>query len=194
MSTNLKDIGRRFRRNTRGAAAAEFVLWLSAMTLPIINVIDVGFYAYQRMQVETAAGAAVNAAWSNCDPTASTPAPPPAIITCKAVVTDLFTRMQTAAQSTSLGTNVTLPLASISEGYYCATSGGSLTLSANIGTAASPPKTAPTVSNCTGSTTAPSDYIKATTTYTYQPLFANASILSLFGTTITKTAWMRLDK
>lgn len=179
-----------------GVAAAEMALWLSAMVLPVLNVVDLGFYLYQRMQVETAAEAAVNAAWHDCNSTAATPAPPPLLTNCKAAVSGVFSDMVAAAQSTSLGTNVTLPLANIVEGYYCATSLGALNASplTAIGTAANPPSTAPAAPNCSGSTTLAGDYVQATTTYTYKPLFANVSILSLLGTNVSKTAWLRLDK
>ena len=73
------------------------MLWVGVLALPLINVVDLSFYTYQRMQVETAAEAAVNAAWKDCNPTAATPAPPPAIVTCKAVVTTVVSDMQAAA-------------------------------------------------------------------------------------------------
>lgn len=178
----------------RGAAAVELVLWTSAMILPVVNVVDLGVYVFQRMQVETAAHAAVNAAWHDCDITATTSAPPPAITTCKAAVSSVITDMQTAAQSTSLGNAVTLATADISEGYYCADSTGALTLITSIGTAASPPSKNPSIPTCAGSTTLAGDYILATVNYTYTPLFSSASIVSVLGTNIQKTAWMRLDK
>jgi Flp pilus assembly protein TadG len=198
MSGRNEPLLRRFARSERGVAATELALWLAALLLPILNAVDLGFYAYQRMQVDMAGHAAVNAAWHDCNPApaaaGATAAPPPAIVKCKAVVTGVITDMQTAAQSTSLGNSVSLPTSAISEGYYCATSTGSLTLITSIGTADSPPKTAPSVPNCPGTTTPAGDYIAATVTYTYKPLFSTASISSLLGSTITRTAWMRLDK
>ena len=184
-----------FGLNERGVAAAEMTLWLSALTLPIINAVDLSFFTYQRMQVEAAANAAVNAAWHDCDSTATTPAAPPATITCKAVVSGVLTDMQNAAQSTSLGTLITLPTANIVEGYYCATSSGTMTASTTPApwTAPNAPTTAPTVPTCTGSTALAGDYISATVTFTYKPLFASASILTLLGSTVTKTAYLRLD-
>jgi Flp pilus assembly protein TadG len=182
----------RFPRDTRGSAAVEFVLWVGVLALPLINVVDLSFYTYQRMQVETAAEAAVNAAWRDCNPAAATPAPPPAIVTCKAVVTTVVSDMQTAAHSTSLSTQAGLATADIVEGYYCPSSSG-VTLVTAIGTAASPPTNAPARPNCAGTTTPAGDYIAATVRYTYSPLFANASILSILTPAVAKTAWMRLD-
>lgn len=183
-----------FCRGEQGTAATEMMLWTGLMMMPIANAVDLGLYMYQRMQVETAANAAVSAAWHDCNPTAATPAPPPAITTCKAAVSSVITDMQTAAQSTSLGTAVSLPTANISEGYYCADSSGALVLMTQIGTAANPPKSNPSIPNCPGATTPAGDYIFATVTFTYTPLLSNASILSLIGGTTSRTAWMRLDK
>jgi Flp pilus assembly protein TadG len=194
MSGRALTLIREFCRAEHGTAAVEMMLWTGLMMMPIVNAVDLGLYTYQRMQVETAANAAVSAAWHDCNAAAATPAPPPAITTCKAVVGNVITHMQTAAQSTTLGTAVSLPTANISEGYYCANSSGVLTLMQLIGTAASPPTTNPSIPKCTGTTTPAGDYIFATVTFTYTPLFSNASILSLIGGTTTRTAWMRLDK
>jgi Flp pilus assembly protein TadG len=185
---------RRLLRDEGGAAATEMALWTVALAVPIFNAVDIGFYTYQWMQVDAAAHAAVNSAWHDCNPTATTPAPPPALVSCKAKVSGVLTNMQTAAQSTSLGTGVSLPLASISEGYYCADDTGALTLMTSIGTGDAPPTTAPSVPKCTGTSTNAGDYISATVSFTYTPVFSSASILTMLGTSVTKTAWLRLDK
>jgi Flp pilus assembly protein TadG len=189
----LRDPVKRFGRSERGAAAAEFALWLSLLTPIVMNVIDIGFFAYQRIQVETAAHAAVNSAWHDCNPTNLTPAAPPAITTCKGVVTAVITDMQNAAQSTALGGSVGLATSDISEGYYCASGSGTLTLVTSIGTAASPPSSNPTVPTCSGSSTFAGDYIVATVRYTYAPVFSGVSVLSYLPTAVARTAYMRLD-
>jgi hypothetical protein len=189
----MPQVVRRFRGADDGIAAAEMAIWMAALSLPIVNLVDLGAYAYKRMQVETAAHAAVNAAWHDCNPypSSGTAYPPPAVAPCKV---GLVTDMQNAAQSTTLGTGVSLPSASISEGYYCATASGSLTLMASLGTAASPVSPAPAQPKCTGTTKLAGDYVKAAVSYTYTPIISGASLISLLGTTITQTAWMRLDK
>ncbi|MGN6366500.1 TadE/TadG family type IV pilus assembly protein [Asticcacaulis taihuensis] len=176
----------RFSRNTRGVAATEFVLWLTVLVLPLLNVVDLSMYMYQRMQVEAAAQAAVQAAWNACNTTTLLPTK-----NC----TGVLTTMQTAAQGTSLGTNVSLTAANVTEGYYCSNGSGTLVLVGTAGsTSALPTKPSPfTCAATSGSSKAPGDYLKATTSYTYSPLFPYASIVSLLNTTVTKTAWMRLD-
>ncbi len=65
---------RRFWRDDSGAAAAEFVLWLSLLILPLINAVDLGVYVFKKMQVETAAQAGSHAVWRFCDTSAKLPA------------------------------------------------------------------------------------------------------------------------
>lgn len=177
----------RFWRDTRAAAAAEFALCLTMLALPICNVIDLGFYTYERMQVEAAANAAVAAAWHTCSTSAQVPT-----VNCSGVASTMLT----AAQSTSLSTNVTLPAASITEGFYCSNGSGALVQVGSSGSTSTAP-TAPSPNNCStviaNSKTVPGDYVLATASATYTPLFGNATLLSL-PSPITRTAWMRLDK
>jgi Flp pilus assembly pilin Flp len=186
---------RRFQRDQSGSAAAEFVLWVGLLTLPILNAVDIGYYAFQRMQLETAAEAAVDVAWHTCGvaglPTATCTVPgvnPPT----------LASTMQAAAQATSLGTGVLVPAATIVEGYYCSNGSGALVQVGASGSTTTAPTKPSGHFDCSGvvtnSTTAPGDYIQATATYTYTPLFASTSLLTLLGgTTMTRTAWLRLD-
>lgn len=173
----------RFWRDARGAAGVEFVLMLTLLTLPTLNVIDLGLYAYERMQVETAAQAAVQAAWHACSSSAQLPTK-----NC----TGVAATMLTAAQSTSLSTNVTLP--TVVEGFYCSNGSGGLALVGSTGTTTTAPTGAGTCTSViAGSTTAPGDYIQATASAPYAPLFGSLSLLPL-PTTISRTAWLRLDK
>lgn len=185
----------RFRRDQSGAAAAEFVLWIALLTLPILSGIDIGYYAFQRMQLETAAEAAVEMAWHTCGvsalPTATCKPPGPNNPTVAGV-------MQSAAQATSLGTGVSVPAASIVEGYYCSNGSGALVKVGSLGTTTTAPTKPTPHFDCSGavanSTTAPGDYVQATATYTYTPLFASTSLVTLLGgATMTRTAWLRLD-
>ncbi|CAN7448519.1 pilus assembly protein [Phenylobacterium sp. LjRoot164] len=177
-----------FWRDDAGAAAAEFVLWLSLLILPLINAVDLGVYVFKKMQVETAAQAGTHAVWRSCDRSAKLPA----VTNC----TGLAATIQTAVQSTSLGSTVTVAAGSPAEGYYCVNSAGALTLVGTAGTLGSAPAK-PNPFTCagqfSGSTTAPGDYVRVTVTYPYEPIFAQASIASLLTTPITKTAWMRLN-
>jgi Flp pilus assembly protein TadG len=179
---------RPFLRDTRGSAAAEFVLWLAVLVVPVLSAADLGVYAMQRMQLEVAAQAGAQAAWHLCDSTKL-----PAASKC----TGLSSAITTAVQTTTLGSNVTVSTGYPLEGYFCTSTGQAL-LPAGTGmtwTLAATPPAKP--ANCsavvTGSTTAPGDYIQVKVTYTYSPVFPAVSIASLLTTPITRTAWMRLS-
>jgi len=173
-----------FLHNTGGAAAAEFALVLPLLAYIFLNVADLSMYIWSKMEVDLAAQSAVGAARYTCDGTSATKAVPATVGTnCSGYAA----AMLSAAQTTSLGTNVTLP--ATSEGWYCATSTGALTLVA----AAS--ATPPTDCSATlaGSTVAPGDYINSTASLTFSPMFPGATIAAALPATITSTAWMRLQ-
>jgi Flp pilus assembly protein TadG len=176
-----------FLRDCRGAAAAEFVLWLAVLGVPLLSVVDLGVFAFQRMQLDAAGQASVQTAWKLCDTTAKLPA----TRNCPG----LAAAMTAAAQSSPLGTAVTVDSASPVEGYYCANGSNSLQVVGATGTIASPlTATRPTCTTVTsGSTTAAGDYIKVTVNYPYTPVFTGVSIARLLPSTITRTAWMRLS-
>jgi Flp pilus assembly protein TadG len=190
-----------YRDDTAGAAGVEVAIWVSIMVLPILNVVDTGFYIYQRMQVENAAAAAAQAAWALC----STSSQWPATKSCS----NLSTTLTAAAQGTSLGSAVTLQtaVASSYENYFCANNAGALVA---VGTAAAITSTGtgPTLPNsfsstsspCSsagtgyaGNTAAPSDYVVVSVTATYRSLFPGATVTSLFSSTMTGVARTRLQ-
>lgn len=179
---------RLFLREVRGAAAAEFVLWTALLIVPVLSAVDIGVYIDRRMQLEIAAQAAVQAAWHSCSTTSSLPA----VQNC----TGLSATMLQAAQGTSLGTSVTLTSGTASEGYYCVDDNNKLVLVGTAGNFTTPP-VKPSPFTCAtvkaGSTTPPGDYIFATASYEYTPVFSNISIAGLLTTPITRTAWMRLN-
>ncbi|MGH6908634.1 MAG: TadE/TadG family type IV pilus assembly protein [Phenylobacterium sp.] len=180
---------RGFVSDTRGAATAEFVLWLAVIIVPFLSVIDLGVFAFQRMQLEIAGQAAAQAVWGSCDMTKS-PTRLPATRNCAS----LLSTITTAAQATSLGTSVTVPAGSPVEGYYCTNGSNALVVVGATGTIAAPlTATRPNCSTVTpGSTTPAGDYIQVTVNYPYTPVFAGVSLASLLPSTITRTAWMRL--
>jgi Flp pilus assembly protein TadG len=181
-----------YRRDSRGAAAAEMAIMLPILTIPLLNIVDLGLYAYQQMQLENAALAGAEEARSFCNNT-----------TTKVPATDSskcpgFSSAETSAiQSTSLGSGVSAVSGYPLEGYYCTLTTGALQLVGTSGTIGSPPSGAP--SNCDAVTnhsaaagTAPGDYIQVRVSYTFTPVFAAVSVTSLLPTTITKTTWSRL--
>jgi Flp pilus assembly protein TadG len=182
----------RFAAETRGTAAAEFVLWLSVLVIPILSAIDVGAYAYQRMQTQIAAQAAAQYVWHLCDYTiGGTPAFDPA--KCPKLS---LNNIATAARNTTLGEGVTVT--SVREGYYCVDSAGVLhavgAASSAVGTAPTAPSPFTCASVTAGSTTPPGDYVSATVSYAFTPIFSGLSIGSLLTSPITQTAYVRLNE
>lgn len=172
----------RYRSEQHGAAAVEFAIFLTLLTVPILNVIDLAMYAWDGMQVNNAAQSAAQAAWTACDPSQL-----PAKTNCGTI----GAKVQYAAQnSTTLGTAVAVASTNQPppEGYYCTTTGGTLVLAGPV-TAAKP-------ANCSASgglsSDTPGDYVQITVSYTYSPIFPAVSIASQLNTNITRTAWMRL--
>lgn len=179
-------------RDTSGAAAVEFAIWLAILLVPMMNVADLGFYVYQKMQLQQAAQVAAQAAWKLCDPTQGNFLP--AATHC----TNLVSTMTTAAQNTSLGTAATLQTSH--EQYYCTNGSGGLVAVGTQGTinttgTNTDPAGAP--SNCSasagGSLAIPADYVQITVNYSYSPLFRAVSMATFLTTPISQTAWARLN-
>jgi Flp pilus assembly protein TadG len=182
--------GRRFLNDRLGAAAVEFVLWCAVLVVPILSAIDIAYYAYQRMQVDLAAHAAAQAAFHSCDPMTQLPA----ASKCNSVVSNITA----AAQSTSLGTSVTLA-SPPTEGYYCANNANQLVLMGTLVPIIQDGGTGPTVPNpftcsgvVSGSTSIPGDYITVTVTHNFTPIFVGISVANLLSAQIHRTVWMRL--
>jgi Flp pilus assembly protein TadG len=179
-------------RSDRGAAAAEFAILLPFLTIPMLSVVDLGYYAYQRMQVGNAAVIGAEEARSFC-----TPAQTPATDSTKCPG---FQANETAAiHSTSLGTNVALVSGYPIEAYYCTLTTGALQQVGTSGTFGSPP-TPPSPDTCDAVTNhsvangvAPSDYIQVQVTYTYTSVFPGMTVAALLPGTVTQTSWSRLD-
>jgi len=183
----------------RGAAALEIALWLGFLLVPLLNVVDVGYYCFQAIQVRDAAQASVQAALQLCSPHGLTF---PAVSNC----TGLNSALTAAAQSTSLGTNVSI--SSGSEGYYCMTTSATL-VQVGSGGGAINIKSGDTAPNANGNAECSSfdsgkttqfagndnnsgDYISVTTSYTYKPLFNDLTVTTFLTSPITSTAIMRL--
>ena len=176
-----------FLRNFSGAAAAEMALIFPIFGYVGINVVDFGMYTFAKMETDLAAQEAVGVVRNLCNSSSLLPATNPATH-CNASLT---TKMLAAAQSTSLGTAVTLNTPT--EAYYCATTAGALVQVAAV--TATPP------TNCSsgytgapsGSTSAPGDYINVQASYTFVSLFPSATLANALHSPITQTAWMRLQ-
>ena len=193
---------RRWARETRGAAALEFALWLGVLLVPTLSALDLGFYAFQALQVKEAAQVAVQSAWTVCGSSTDYPATQ----NCGLDGASLNQAIATGEHSTSLKTGVTM--SSGSEQYKCVTSGGALsvvdttdgviaTSSGDVSSSGNSTFPSGEPATCSGtikgSTAAPGDYITVTVTYTFKPLFGGVSVASLLGSTITQTATTRLQ-
>ncbi len=165
-----------FRRDSRGVAAIEFALIASTLSVGVLNVVDIGVFAYKKMQLETAAQMGAQAAWKTCDQSHL-----PATTAC----TGLSTAVTTAVQSTSLGTHVTVASGSPAEGYYCVSSAGALVYVHDM-------TSKPADCSSVGGTSGPADYVTIGVTYTYAPIFPGITVASTFPTTLTKTTFMRM--
>lgn len=153
-------------------------MFASLMGLGILNVVDLGIYAYQRAQVSTAAEMGAQAAWKACDSTKL-----PATVNCSG----LAAKITTAVQSTALGNQVTVLSGSPTEAYYCLKEGGGLQKVGEV-TASKPADC-----SATGlSDQRPGDYIEVKVTYTYAPLFSGITATALLTGDIIKSAFMRL--
>jgi len=191
---------RAFSRETRGAAAAEFAIWFVALIFPIMNVVDVSFYVYQKMEVQNAAQAAAQNAWAICKDATMWPA------TQKCGTSPQGSTLNAAilagAHSTGLGVNVKVQPGL--EGYYCTDAAGSpvlvgssapINIVNNVSSADGTPSK-PSPFNCssvvTGSTTQPGDYLRISVSYLYTPVFDAVSVTQLLPATMTADTWVRL--
>lgn len=178
---------RAYLQDQRGAAAAEFALILGVFVVALPNVIDVGIYAYDVMQVQNSAQMGAQAIWAACNQLPATDA---------TACPNASAALNAAVQRTSLGGSV--QVSSVAEGYYCTDSTGALANAASNGKTGnftsglssavpSPPSDCSKLTN--PKTSKPGDYIWVTVTYSYTPVFS-ASVMS--ARTIESTAWMRL--
>ena len=196
---------RRYLSGTEGAAALEVAMWLAVLVVPVLSAVDLGYYAFQSMQVHEAAQAAAQAAESTCGPKGLIPAVESC--TTPTINNTLTTVLTNAAQTTSLGTNITLSTGNTAtwEGYYCSngtpgsasngltvvTSGGkNETWGLNATTFPTPPADCSTI--VTGNQNPPGDYLVVTVTYSFKPIFGSVSVANLLSKTITATSWIRL--
>jgi len=185
-----------YARDGRGAAAVEFAVVLPLLTLPLLNVVDLGVYAYQRMQLENAALTGADQVRVLCN---TAPSKPPATGTDCGVTT---TQVTNFIHNTSLGSSVSLAATSpVVEAYYCILTNGALQQVGTPGSPGSPPSlagstcsaySAPQGQQWSNPTAAPGDYILVSVTYPFTPVFSSVSIVGLLASSITATGWSRV--
>lgn len=168
---------RRLAKDTRGLAATEFALIGGMLIIALFNAVDLGRYAFAHMEVQNGAQMAAQNIWKNC-------APPnlPASTSC----TSWSNYATTGAQSTSLGTSVTVVAGYPAEAYWCVNGSGTLVNAAAIGAK-------PSDCSAQGNASAqPGDYVQVQTTYTFTPMFSALSVVGTLPATITGSTLMRL--
>ena len=176
-STSHRYVLAALRRDTRGLAAIEFALIASFMAMAVLNVVDVSTFLYDRLQVNNATQVGAQAAWQACDLNHL-----PVTTKCPG----MSAAVTAAVQSTSLGGAVQLQSGYPSDGFYCVSSGGTLQYVSDY---SSPPANCSAAGN---SGLIPAEYVKVQTTFTYTPIFAGLSVVSILPATITATSYVRM--
>jgi Flp pilus assembly protein TadG len=198
----------RFARGERGAAAIEFALVLFLLTIPLLNVVDLAFYAFNEMQTRNAAQMAAQAAFSNCNTSNSLPAATTCYGSNSANNLTLYDIVNQAVAESALGATVTVANSQVTDGFFCSTAANVLTAVGTLGVAyndaggygASPSNSdvAPIGTNTCGggyqdTTAAPGEYVKVTVTHNYTSIFPLVSVVALLPSVMTATAYARLD-
>jgi Flp pilus assembly protein TadG len=181
---------RLFGAAARGVAAIEFAIIGPLLALGLVNAVDVGYYAYRRMEVENAAQDGSQAAWKQCpDQSSNLPATQLNASSGLPNCPGLNAAITSAIQSTSLGKAVSLASGYPAEDYRCVNSSNVLQSVGSV--SSSKPANCSAAGNATAT---PGDYLQVGVTYPYQPLFPGLmSVMSVSGvTSITKTSWMRM--
>jgi Flp pilus assembly protein TadG len=171
MSATIRARVRHWLADEDGAAAAELGIFVLILAPIILNLVDMGSYAYQRMELENAAQAGAQAAWANC-----TSAP---VSAC----TNLSPAVAAAVQSTSLGSNVSWTNSGTyasDAGYYCPDGANNAFVAATVST------------TCTNTNALAGYYAKISVSFTFRPVFSAPTIASLFPNPITQTTWTRI--
>lgn len=164
-----------------GLATIEFALASTALTVGLLNGLEVARWSLQKMEVANAVHSATLSVWNACD-TKHLPA--------KTKCTGLTTAITNGLQTTSLGTSVTLATGYPTEGYYCVNSTtGVLTKVADYSA------TKPADCSAQGDAThSPGDYVVIQATYAYTPLIGgHLTVGSTLQSTLTSTGYIRLQ-
>ena len=172
----MRKLLKRLFGDSSGLAGIEFALASTALTVGLLNGLEVARWSFQRMELANAVHSATLAVWNACD-TKHLPA--------KSNCTGLSSAVSSGASATSLGTLSP----TTTEGYYCVNSSGVLTKVADY------TATKPTDCSAVGdSTHSPGDYLLLTATYTYTPLFGSGlTVGSLLTSNLTSTGYIRLQ-
>jgi Flp pilus assembly protein TadG len=196
-----------FWKSENGAAAVELSLVLFLLTIPILNVVDLSFYAFTWMQTQNAAQMGAQAAFSNCNTGNSLPAATNCAGSNSANNMTLFDTVNQGIQETALNATVTLNSTQVTDGYFCSSSANVLTQvgslgyayadAGGVGASVNSSDVAPVgVSSCSGyedTSAAPGEYVVVNVTHSYQSIFGFVSVASLLPSSMTATAYVRIS-
>jgi hypothetical protein len=167
----------RFAAAAEGAAAVEMALVGSIMAGALMNVAELGRYAYTTTQVINASQAGVHMAIARCAADKT-----PVTLRCPGVE-DLVT---SAIRSTSLGSAVTVQ-GDLEEAWYCVGEDGDLEEIATVA------ETKPRDCEEAGEKDRiPGLYLTVEVAHTFEPLFPGLTLVENFPETIVRSARMRL--
>jgi hypothetical protein len=189
----------------------EFGLVLFLLTIPVLNVVDLAFYAFTWMQTQNAAQMGAQAAFSNCNTANSLPAATSCAQGYSANNLTLYDVVYQGVQESALNNTVTLTNGNVVDGYYCSSSSNVLSQVGSLGVAYadadtigdsvngsnfSPTEAANTT--CSGfgyadTQATPGEYVTVNVTHTYQSIFPGMTVVALLPPTMTATAYARVS-
>ena len=172
----MRKLLKRLFGDSSGLAGLEFALASTALTVGLLNGLEVARWSFQRMEVANAVHSATLAVWNACD-TKHLPA--------KTNCTGFASAVTTGIAQTSLGSMTP----TTTEGYYCVNGSGVLTKVADY------TATKPTDCSSVGdSSHSPGDYVVITASYPYTPLFGSGlTVGSMLTSSLTSTGYIRLQ-
>jgi len=151
---------------------------LSFLALASLNGLELGRWAFTRMQVANAAQMAVAAAYKTCDTQHL-----PATINCSG----LNTAIARSLASTTLGSAVQQDASSPVEAFYCVNASGALVAAGSL---SAHPADCSSVGDAAH---APADYLTVSVSMAYTPLASAVSIRALLPATIRASGTMRMQ-
>ncbi|MBW8814546.1 MAG: hypothetical protein JF588_14065 [Caulobacterales bacterium] len=167
----------RFAGDERGIAAVEMALMGTLLAGALMNVAEVGRYAYIASEVAAASQAGAQVILTTCD-TIHTPV--------TVVCPDVQSAIITAASGTSLGHDISIKTP-IDEGWYCLKDDGTLKFEAHAD------DDKPNDCGDVGEPQArPEIYVQVQARYNYQAMFPGLTLAQSFPGQISHTAWMRV--
>jgi Flp pilus assembly protein TadG len=216
MEPKMRRVLRSYARSERGASAVELAFALFLLTIPILNVVDLAFYAFNWMQTQNAAQMGAQAAFSNCNSANTLPA----ATNCYGAYNSadnltLYDVVTQGIQESALNSSVAVNNSVVVDGYYCSTTSNVLTQVGNLGYAYpdtgglnaayntadlapfNPVNTTTNSAACgagyADTSASPGEYIQVTVRHTYVPIFPGMTVVALLPATMMATAWARLN-